>query len=322
MRSAALDRRWLLDGELAESLPDCIAVAWSGGIDSTALLLLLHELGFHVQAWHVDHAWHEASAADADMLRCRATSWDIPFYSRRLSTVTMSNREAHARHGRYLAFQSIANQTKVYDVALAHHGDDQAETVCMRMLQGSGVMGLRGMQSQSAIHGLRLYRPLLHVRRHALLLALQQAGIPWLEDRSNRDLQLWRNRIRLQLLPAMQAEGVEPYQLWTRWQRQAKRIADLVEAGIASVDIKKTADECFVEWGVWRDLQQPMRVQVLQRMAGMLLGKGTVLGRRHLELVECWRKKGGRSGVDLSGCRLYRLCEGLHLQARAAISRP
>ena len=303
-------------------IPQCVAVGWSGGVDSTALLLALHACGFEVYAWHVDHAWHDASAQDARVLKAQAATWGIPFQSVRLAQTHGRNREAMAREGRYRAFQSLAEQTGIWYVALAHHADDQAETVCLRMLQGAGVMGLRGMHDVHTMYGLQLYRPLLHLSHHSMQLALQDASVSWLEDASNQDVRLKRNKIRHLLFPAMEAYGETMISFWMRWQKQAKQVANRIETACDAVVLMQDEDDvCWVAWGVWTNLALPVRVQVLQRMYALLLGVGHVLGRRHLVLIEQWRKKGGRGGLDLSKSRLSRKEGGLHLQVRAASSR-
>jgi len=311
----------LKTSSLSHDLPPSIAVGWSGGVDSTALLLTLYHAGFQVQAWHVDHAWHKQSLHDAQQLSHLAKAWGIPFLSQRLTEVPISNREAHARQGRYQAFQSMAEETGVSAIALGHHADDQAETVCMRMLQGAGVMGCRGISSQSNRHGLDIYRPLLHVRRHFLETALQEKNITWLHDDSNDDLSLWRNRIRLTLFPKIASMGIEPHTLFACWQKQALVLASKLDNKADSINLHVIDSGCSVLWYDWQNLSQAVRAQVLQRMAASVLGKGVVFGRRHIELIEFWQKKGGRGGLDLSGCRLSRCGGYLHLGSRKAISR-
>jgi len=312
---------WLKTSSLRQNLPPSIAVGWSGGVDSTALLLVLHNAGLQVQAWHIDHAWHKKSSDDALCLSKLAEAWNIPFLSRRLAETPASNREAHARQGRYQAFQSMAEETGVCAIALGHHADDQAETVCMRMLQGAGVMGCRGISSKSCRNGLDIYRPLLHVRRASLESALHKQGVECLHDVSNNDLSLWRNRIRLELFPSMLLLGVDPYVLFMRWQKQAVTLANMIDIGADNISLNTTASACSILWYDWQNLSQAVRAQVLQRMAASVLGEGVVFGRRHIELIEFWQKKGGRGGLDLSACRLSRQGGCLHLESRKAISR-
>ena len=312
---------WLKTSRLAHDLPRSIAVGWSGGVDSTALLLALHNAGFQVHAWHVDHAWHQQSSYDSEQLSRLAESWNIPFLSQRLAEAPTCNREAHARQGRYQAFQSMAEDTGVSAIALGHHADDQAETVCMRMLQGAGVMGCRGISSHSCRNGLDIYRPFLHVRRHSLKLALQEAGIVWLQDASNDDVSLWRNRIRLEFFPEILSMGSDPYVLFMRWQKQAVVLASKVDVAADSIVLHTTGSGCSVLWHDWRNVSQAVRAQILQRMAAAVLGEGAVFGRRHIELIEFWQEKSGRGGLDLSACRLSHRAGCLHLESRKAISR-
>jgi len=312
---------WLSTSNLIHGLPQSLAVGWSGGVDSTALLLALHSQGFQVQAWHIDHAWHKKSSDDARQLSKLAESWGISFLSQRLPETSTSNREAQARQGRYDAFQLMARETGISSIALGHHADDQAETICMRMLQGAGVMGCRGIAAQSCRDGLDIYRPLLHVRRASLECALQEKAVKYLHDASNDDVSLWRNRIRLELFPKMLSLGIDPYALFMRWQKQAVRLAKVLDAGADNIALYATGSACSILWYDWQNLSQAVRAQVLQRMAAFVLGEGTVFGRRHIELIEFWQKKGGRGGLDLSACRLSRKGGSLHLESRKAISR-
>jgi len=314
-------RGWLNDSDLAGKLPPRLAVGWSGGADSTALLLALKQAGFDVQAWHVDHGWHDASARETSLLAERARAWDVPFVHASLSERPDTNREAQARQGRYRLFARFAAGQGVDALCLGHHLDDQAETVCMRMLQGGGVYGCRGMAPVRRMAGLTLYRPLLHLRRATLRQALVAAGVTWLEDASNADASLWRNHIRHHLFPAMQGAGSEPAALFLRWQRQAMRLADTIDAGLR--DLHPEADEAgySIPWSEWASLPLPMRMQAVQRLMATLFGEGHVLGRRHLELIERWRVHGGHGGLDLSRCRLSRRDGRLHLGASLATLR-
>lgn len=316
---------WLDKGWISLYQHTTVAVGWSGGIDSTALLLALRTLGLQIQAWHIDHAWHVDSASDAQRLAELAAHWGVCFKSIRLESAAQSNREAHAREGRYVAFQRLSEQTGIQTLMLAHHADDQAETVCMRMLQGAGVMGCRGIGRDIHRHGLHICRPLLHIRRDNLKHALQDKGVSWLHDSSNDDVALWRNRIRKQLFPRMQEAGIEPYDLFRRWQQQADNLALKIAKGLNGMMIEHEKHGCSLSWDSWYVLSQSLRVEMLQRMAVMVLGEGKVLGRRHLELIDVWRGKvmqgGGRGGLDLSGCHLACVAGRLHLQTSRAISR-
>jgi len=294
------------------------AVAWSGGADSTALLLYLHELGLNPTAWHVDHGWHAVSSVQAEQLRNRAQAWGISFFDSRISTPADSNREAEARQARYAAFAKWADEQGVAVLCLGHHADDQAETVFLRLFQGAGVMGLRGMAESRRAGQLTLLRPLLAIPRHDIEEALRHAGVDWLEDPSNVDQSLLRNRIRHGIFPAMRRAGVEPRELFTRFAHQAARVATELQFRLDEVDVRQGAGGVAVDWRVWSTLSPPVRALLLQRMMAVLFGEGRVLGRRHLALVERWTGQGGRGGLDLSRCRLSRRKGEVYLSASNA----
>jgi len=296
-------------------LPGKLAVGFSGGIDSTALLLSLHGTGHEVVAWHVDHGWRADSAGEADDLGRRMRLWGIEFYSARPGAASARNREAVARKARYAQFLCWAMDQGVTTLCLAHHRDDQAETVCMRMLQGSGVVGCAGMKPERTLNHLHIVRPLLQVPKSALQAALRQAGVGWLEDASNQDTSLMRNHIRYDLFPEMRRIGVDPTILFGRWQQQAVRLAVLLGTRASIAEIQREDSMVSVSWNVWRKMPGPVRACVLQRMTSILFGEGVVLGRRHIELAELWLAKGGHGGIDLSRCRLWHRSEGLHLSA-------
>ncbi|MDQ6987936.1 MAG: tRNA lysidine(34) synthetase TilS [Mariprofundaceae bacterium] len=303
-----------------QALPHRLAVGFSGGADSTALLLALAQLGHRVVAWHVDHGWNEASGELAAKLKRKTATWGIEFHSARLPSPSGKNREAEARQGRFACFSDWAESQQVQTLCLAHHADDQAETVCMRMLQGSGSAGCSGMRRQRDWQGLRIVRPLLHVSRSEIVAALRCAGINWFEDGSNRDTTLLRNRIRHRLFPALRASGTEPLELFQRWQKQAVLLQQRLNGMADAVPVIMQDGAAVVAWDVWRDSSMAVRAVVLQRMHALIFGEGAVLGRRHIRLAEVWRLQGGRSGIDLTRCRLFRRRQTLHLAAVAVNS--
>jgi len=307
---------WLSTPDMPH-LPDRLAVGWSGGADSTALLLALKYSGRNVQAWHVDHGWRDASAEEAEKLAETAAHWDIPFISARLDPAPDSKTETAARAYRYAQFQHWSKQYDITTLCLAHHRDDQAETVCMRLLQGAGAGGCRGMWRERRIGNLSIVRPLLHLPAHTLRQTLSLAGIDWLEDPSNKDMRIWRNRIRHQLFPAMSKLGVAPDELFLRWQHQAGIIAARLDQAADALLEKsgKTDHSICILWPIWKASSAAVRARVLQKCMAQLLGDGITPGRRHILMVEAWTNKSGRGGLDLSRCRLYRERDYLHLRA-------
>lgn len=189
---------------------DTLVVAISGGADSTALLdLLLHLPGYHLKliAAHLNHGLRGAES-DGDAVFCQqlAARYDIAYETRHVDVrqLAKAQRQGLEDTGRQVRIDFLDEIGKKYAasaVALAHHGDDQAETVLMRLLRGSGLTGLSGI----AYRNDRNYvRPLLDISRVDIELYLRERSLLWREDSSNSDTIYLRNRIRHQLLPLLE----------------------------------------------------------------------------------------------------------------------
>jgi tRNA(Ile)-lysidine synthase len=312
-----------LEHDLSISLPRRLAVAWSGGADSTALLLALKAAGYQVSAWHVDHAWRENSAKQAEALAESALAWGVPYVSCRLQPHTSSNLEAAARHARYRQFEIWAEEHGIDHLCLGHQLDDQAETVCMRLLQGAGPGGCRGISRERQQGRLRIVRPLLHIPACELRQALAHIGVSWLEDPSNQDTRFRRNFVRHRLFHAMREANVAPEELFLRWQHQAEILTGKLDAEADALLVGAVDSEALladpgtvrVGWREWAQTTQPVRARALQKMMALLLGEGVTPGRRHIMLAEAWTQQSGLGGLDLSRCRLQRRSRFLHLEA-------
>lgn len=187
-----------------------IAAAVSGGPDSMALAVLAHDwavqLGGRLTAFVVDHGLRRESAAEASLaaqrlaalgIAARVLRWDGPKPS--------SGIQAAAREARYRLLCAACRTAGILHLLLGHHAGDQAETIAMRALRGSGRRGLAGMPAIREVEGLRLLRPLLGTPKARLLATLRQRDIDWIEDPSNRDPRYARSRLRA-VLPALPAD--------------------------------------------------------------------------------------------------------------------
>jgi tRNA(Ile)-lysidine synthetase-like protein len=183
--------------------------AVSGGADSIALLSLLRgralsESGLTLHVVHLDHQTRgAASAGDARFVQALAKSWGLPSHSARRDEVEPEdaaqkypNIAARFRAARFEWFRRLADRQQLDGVILAHHAGDQAETVMLRLLRGSGYSGLTGMASDTRLYGIRVLRPLLDVAPAMLRDYLREIGQPWREDATNRSPTYTRNRVR------------------------------------------------------------------------------------------------------------------------------
>ncbi|MBQ1657488.1 MAG: tRNA lysidine(34) synthetase TilS, partial [Rhodocyclaceae bacterium] len=188
----------------APALP--LAVAYSGGADSTALLLACAaQWPGQLEAWHIHHGLQ--AAADDFERHCAATCQQlgVPLRVQRVQVPDERGQstEAAARAARYAAFDQLAAASGVRTLALAHHADDQAETLLLALSRGAGLPGLAAMPARWQRGALHCVRPLLDVPGADIRHWLRERGATWVEDPSNTDTRYTRNRIRARLLPAL-----------------------------------------------------------------------------------------------------------------------
>jgi len=181
-----------------------VVAAVSGGGDSVALLYLLKSLGLEVIVGHLDHALRPESARDAAWVRRLAESLGYPcevvrVEVRRVAERKGQNLEATARQLRYAFLSRLAKEYRAGAILTAHTQDDQAETVLLQLVRGTGrATGIRRRQG-------RVVRPLLGFTRAELRAYLRAKGASWLEDPTNQDLTLDRNHLRHEVLPRLEA---------------------------------------------------------------------------------------------------------------------
>lgn len=197
-----------------------VAVAFSGGIDSTVLLTSLRGLGFgeRLRAVHVDHGLHPDSAEWSAHCRTIADDLGVPLETLDVAVDRASGLgiEAAAREARYAAFAGAVGEAEV--LVTAHHGGDQLETILLRVLRGSGVDGLTAIAELGALGAGYLFRPLLEFSRAEIEDAATRWGLAWLEDPSNDELARDRNFLRHVIVPRLQRR-------WPAATRSAERLA-------------------------------------------------------------------------------------------------
>ena len=182
---------------------DTILVGVSGGADSVCLLHILHALGVRIGVGHVNHGWRgQASDDDERFVRELATRLDAPFFAQRPRVGGSGNLEAGARAARKRFFDQLLTREAFTRVALAHSRNDRSETLLLNLLRGSGPEGLVSMKAVSG----HVIRPLIESTRDEIEAHLRTIGQDWRDDRTNKDLDLARNRIRHVFLPKLASD--------------------------------------------------------------------------------------------------------------------
>lgn len=239
---AALQTHHALFPTATAANPQVVVVGVSGGADSVCLLHLLRQLAstwhLDLHVAHLDHALRADSASDADFVQSLATTWQLPIHRERLAVDALAAEggsiETAARQIRHQFLAQLAHSlTPPHQqpmVALAHHADDQAETLLHHLVRGSGLQGLGGMHpvvvhkieiapTDSAARPttqlssvterrevvIQIVRPFLYVRRATILQYLRSQKLSWREDQTNLDQRYTRNYLRHTVLPSLRA---------------------------------------------------------------------------------------------------------------------
>lgn len=315
-----------------------LLVAVSGGVDSLALLSALHELAerhrLKLSIGHVNHGLRGAeSEADGAAVRAAGEALALPVHCQRVAPRELRaggpsrdrpTLQEAARTLRYAALRRLAAAAGAERVATAHTADDQAETVLMRLLRGSGPDGLAGIPERSPDG--RLLRPLLRVSRAQVLDYARARALHWREDASNRDPRYARNRLRERWLPGL-AREFNP--------RLLMAIANLAEAQrrdsewIAREVEREAARRLWSEGG-WLRIDgkdwQALPAALARRLAAEALrrcGTGRLVARVQLERMLGFLNQ-GRVGTYIElpgGLRLQRDRRGYRLGPRPAGER-
>lgn len=189
-------------------------IALSGGLDSIVMLHLAASLlpSKKLHVLHINHHLQESAAAWSEFCRQETAALCLPFTQ--IDVYPLSSSEAAARDARYAAFAQFLREGDV--LLLAHHADDQAETVMFRLLRGSGLRGLSGMPVSRKLGENDIVRPLLSVSRCELEAWAEEKQCSWIDDPSNQSVIYDRNFLRLRVLPVLKE----------RWPSVVERISN------------------------------------------------------------------------------------------------
>lgn len=283
-----------------------LLVACSGGMDSMVLLDVLGQLSdplcLELSVITLDHGWREDAKRDADLVQQVATGMGVPWLGLRAETDPALLRsvgpEAAARAARHDVLRGAARVAGADAVAMGHHRDDQAETVLMRALVGTGVRGLAGMRPRRGL----FVRPLLGTERERIEAHARERGLCWRDDPTNADPRFLRGRVRHRLMPRI-GEVIGP--------SGAAQLAKLADRCAADEEVlSDLATRCLqgvsrVDGSVDAEILAQVEPAIAVRVVGQMVSKvdeSVVLRSPHLEAAR--RLAGGPpriAGLDLPG---------------------
>lgn len=251
-----------------------LLLALSGGPDSIALFYQLLDINHPFQVAHVDHGWRAESSREAALLKEMCQEKKIAFHLRKLK-LEGPNLEDLSRQARLLFFHEVCLKEKLIGVLLAHHADDQAETVLKRVLEGASLPKLKGLSPVSKNGDLLLYRPLLNRHKKEILNWLEERGISYFSDPTNKDPRFLRSRMRETLLPDLSsqfgkqvspslcrlAESAQELSLYLEEIIAPFRKEVICQEGTLSLDFSKTPlHSPFICKAIIRDLFEKARL--------------------------------------------------------------
>ena len=305
-----------------------LVVASSGGPDSQALLYSLASLrvalGLRIHLAHLNHDFRgEEAEEDARFVASQAEALSLPLTIEKVDPMAyqreqgISSFEAAAREVRYDFLARVAQETGAAAVALGHTADDRAETVLMHILRGTGLHGLRGMESISTWRHPRkdvrvtLLRPLLEVTRAETEAYCVERNLPFRVDTSNRSLRFARNRVRWRLLPALRSYNPRIRESLLRLARTASLQVSYLEQAVSDAwecVARGSAPHITLNAESLRTLHPLLQSLVMRRAYEELTGGPSSLEETHIQAMA--RMVGAAPGKSLNLPRRVQLLTG------------
>lgn len=312
-----------------------VLVALSGGCDSTALLLCLQRLapvlGLGLTVAHFNHGLRGAeSDRDEEFARSASVDLGLPFVSERadvaaLASARPQNLEEAARDARYEFLRRAACGAGARKIATGHNLNDQAETVLLRLMRGSGPAGLEAIHP---VLGGSVVRPLIECSRSRILKYLEGRHAQYREDATNLDLNRRRNRVRHELIPYLEKHfNPSLVSALAREAGLARDIDDFLEAAAAKEYAAMSLpvpDGIRLPAGGLAGLHPALRRQIVRHALREVLGSGRGVGTAHVDAILrlCGRNQSGRHATLPRRAEARRNLEWVELRRAPAVKRP
>ena len=290
-------------------------------MDSMLLLHLMSQLVPHqIRAIYINHQLQEANAAWADFVQAYCTAHQIPVLIETVQ-VRAGNLEQQARDARYQAFQQHLRVNEV--LVLAHHQQDQAETVMLRLLSGAGIHGLAAMRVVDQREQMTLWRPLLELSREQICQWVDQLELPYVDDPSNMDTHYDRAWCRHELWQILQSRFPKMQQAVARSSYLMQDAEDILEE-VLQQDLQQCGDETVLDILAIAQLSAARRRQLLSSWM-----RGEEQYRPSFDMVERLQNEVLDSRVDSQAAlhwnsyyyvryqqKIYRLPKAIYLAAQ------
>lgn len=280
---------------------DKVLLGVSGGPDSMTLLVVLHALGYNICVAHVNHGLRENAILDEKYVEKYCIDNEIPCFIKRINLKENLNgmtTEEAGRKARYDFFEEICQKEKCNKIATAHNSNDNAETVIMNMIRGSGLTGLKGIEPKRE----NIVRPLIETSRQEIENFCEENNINPRHDESNDEATYTRNKVRLELIPYIRdninSNVVTNINRMSNIIAEEERfISDIVEEAYENIVITETLNKKVVcNLKLFNKLDIVVRKRLVLKLIIKVLGNAKDIEKVHVDdiIKLCENNVGGK----------------------------
>lgn len=306
---------------------DKVILGVSGGPDSVGMLYQFAQIKkdykLQLVCAHFNHSLRSEADEEEEFIRNLCKKLEVKFISEKKDVESFfkgDSLEQTARNLRLDFFSKVSRQTKIKKIALAHHKDDLAETVLMRLVRGSGLKGLRGFLPKIKFKNLTIIRPLIEVRKENIIEWLKNKKIPYCLDKSNFEDKFFRNRVRLKLLPLLEELNPNIINSLCNLASNISWDYDFIHTfsynEFLALKKKETGKNLQLDLKGLKELPQAIFNNVIRIAIGQLKGNTRRLEAKHInELKELVFTRPWGSIVDLPGLLVKKHEKTLSIQS-------
>jgi tRNA(Ile)-lysidine synthetase-like protein len=280
-----------------------LAVAVSTGIDSMALLVALCNLkvdyGLNIHILHVNHGMREESIKEEEYIKDYASKNGLEIHIMHLEKNEEENFQSYARDQRYKFFFNVMKKIKGDYLLLAHHANDNMETIMMRMLRGSNLRGYAGISDVIDIQGFKIVRPFLNILKDDLIEYINLHKIKYYEDCSNESSVYTRNRIRKELIPILFTEEKNAHIKFLEFSNTLKEAAEIVEEKVKSIITSFDKGKDYISFSRTKFLLESSFIQ--EEILFFILKKYELSKANILEIIKLINSKKQNLKVEFKG---------------------
>ncbi|MFP4478573.1 MAG: tRNA lysidine(34) synthetase TilS [Candidatus Izemoplasmatales bacterium] len=277
---------------------DCLLVSVSGGLDSMVLLDYLYRIKddykLTLSVGHIDHKKRQTSSKDAEFVQAISESLNLPFYLYELNDEDYDNFHDFAHKQRYDFLSDTAKKVKAQKIVLAHHQDDLAETILMRLTRGSSFEGYRGMLERTMYQDIEIIRPFLKTPKTSLISYQKTYDVQYREDPTNLKDIYTRNRFRHKIMPLLEEENpkyLDKFSQFSDYQDKAYRFIEFYAQEFFS-KLKKTKDKIEFDIKSFNQEFDIIQIEVIKRIVNHITGNSLELTYQNiLDIIDLLNKE-------------------------------